>query len=201
MSGAPYPPGWTGPPPRPEPPATDGYAIAALVFGIVGSALISVPLGVIALRRIKRSGGARTGRGLAIAGMAVGCVWLAIIPVALLLDFGDAFDHDNAERYSGTEREIAVVIDRYEEELGEPGGPPCEEILTRAYAQYIEDTEEQSCEEYHDLGAQAPADIVIERIHMSSGSTARVEVTELGKPLAFEMVEEDGWKIDGIAEQ
>ena len=199
MSGVP-PTAWMGPPRPPQETTTDGFAIAAVVFGVVGSALLSVPLGLIALRRIKRSGGARTGRGLAIAGMAVGCVWLAIIPAALLLDLGDVFEHENADRFSGTQREIAIVVDRYEEELGEPGGPPCEELLTRAYIEEIESTEDESCEEYHDLGAQVPADIIIERIHMSSGTTARVEVTELDKNLTFELVREDGWKIDSIVE-
>jgi hypothetical protein len=200
MSGAP-PPGWTGLPQPPQQPSTDGFAIAAVVFGILGSALLSVPLGLVALRRIKRSGGAKTGRGLAIAGMAVGCVWLAIIPAALLLDLGDVFEHDNAERFSGTEREIAIVIDRYEEELGEPGGPPCEELLTRSYIEEIEAREDTSCEEFHDIGARVPADIIIERIHMPSGSTARVEVTELDKNLTFDLVREDGWKIDAVLEE
>jgi hypothetical protein len=198
MSGAP-PSGWTGPPPVAPQPTTDGFAIAAVAFGIVGSALLSVPLGLIALRRIKRSGGAKTGKGLAITGMAVGCVWLALIPAAFLLDLGDAFDHDNAERWGGKEHEIAVLIDRYEEELGEPGGPPCEELLTPAYVKHIEETEGTSCEEYHDLDFQRPADIIIQSI-VISGSTARVEVSELDKDLTFELVRADGWRIDRILE-
>jgi hypothetical protein len=64
---APPPYGYT-PPPR----GTDGLAIAALVTGLLGLALIPLGLGIAALRRIKRSGAA--GGGLAIAGIVLGAV-------------------------------------------------------------------------------------------------------------------------------
>lgn len=68
------------PPAPPTPPGTDGFAIAALVFGILGGWLAFV-FGPIALGRVKRSG--RRGRGMAITGM---CLAAAII----LLEIGAA---------------------------------------------------------------------------------------------------------------
>jgi hypothetical protein len=75
--------------------ATNGFAIASLVLGIVG--LTSVPLipSVLALifgykgkRQIDRSGGAEQGRGLAVAGIILG--WIGTV-VLLLLGLGAAF--------------------------------------------------------------------------------------------------------------
>ena len=81
-----YPPAY-GPPARPR---TNGFAIASLALAIpclwwVGAGL-GVIFGVIALRQIAESGGAETGRNLAIAGISVGAVWLGF----LLVGFGQA---------------------------------------------------------------------------------------------------------------
>lgn len=69
----------------PAPQRTDGFAIAALVFGIIGWALFSVIFGVVSLRRIRRTG--RQGRGLAIAGIVLGILWIVgtIIVVSAVL--------------------------------------------------------------------------------------------------------------------
>jgi hypothetical protein len=53
--------------------STDGFAIAALVFGILGGWL-SLVFGPLALSRIKRSGA--RGRGMAIAGIWLGSAWV-----------------------------------------------------------------------------------------------------------------------------
>jgi Domain of unknown function (DUF4190)/Domain of unknown function (DUF1707) len=71
-------------PPAPRtPPAfvrpsvrTNGFAIASLVLGIfwmwwIGSAL-AIVFGHLALKQIRRSAGTQSGRGLAIAGLALG---------------------------------------------------------------------------------------------------------------------------------
>ena len=60
---------------------TDGFAVAALVFGILGGWLAFV-FGIIALSRIRRSGA--RGRGLAIAGMAVAAGWIVLLVVMAL---------------------------------------------------------------------------------------------------------------------
>lgn len=69
----------------PAAPGTDGFAIATLVFGILGG-LLAFVFGPIALSRIKKSG--RKGRGLAITGMCLAPVMILLqaavaIPVFL----------------------------------------------------------------------------------------------------------------------
>ena len=71
----------------PSQAGTDGFAIAALVLGILG--VFGVVFGIIALRRIRRTGA--HGRGLAIAGIVLSCSWIALIAVgAVLAAFGSA---------------------------------------------------------------------------------------------------------------
>lgn len=54
-----------------------GYAIAALVTALVSPIPISIALGHIALRRIRNSNGTLPGRGMAVAGLVLGYLWLA----------------------------------------------------------------------------------------------------------------------------
>lgn len=71
-AGAPetyYAPGWSTAPRR----RLDPLAVASFVTAVVGLGLVGVGLGIAALVRIRR--GRTTGRGLAIAGVAVGLVW------------------------------------------------------------------------------------------------------------------------------
>ncbi|MCX5671055.1 MAG: SUMF1/EgtB/PvdO family nonheme iron enzyme [Planctomycetota bacterium] len=98
MTTAPVVP--TGPSPgaagAPGVAKTSGLAIASLVAGILGlctaglGGIAGLVLGIIALRKIRRSGGALRGRGLAIAGLIVSVctvlVWvLAAVVVGVLL--------------------------------------------------------------------------------------------------------------------
>ncbi|MBO9627226.1 MAG: DUF4190 domain-containing protein [Microbacterium sp.] len=64
-------PQWTSPAPRP----TNGLAIATLILGICGFALIPVIMGHIALKQIRERGDG--GYGLAIAGLILGYIALA----------------------------------------------------------------------------------------------------------------------------
>jgi hypothetical protein len=91
-------------PPAPQPPApsgyqapdgtyrapqkTNGFAIASLVFGIIGGVLLALVFGYIALSQIKRSGGREGGRGLALAGVTLGWVWLGIVIVLVAANAG-----------------------------------------------------------------------------------------------------------------
>lgn len=75
-----------GPPPMPGGPGygpphgyrsdkTSGLAIAAFVTGLLGCfGVLGLILGIIALREITRSGA--RGRGLAVAGVVLSCLWL-----------------------------------------------------------------------------------------------------------------------------
>lgn len=66
------PPGYQ---PPPQAQGTNGFAIAALVFGLLGGCLALI-FGPIALSQIKKTG--QQGRGMAIAGMVAFGVWLVI---------------------------------------------------------------------------------------------------------------------------
>jgi hypothetical protein len=76
-----------GSPGRPDAPAgqppssgkTSGWAITSFVLGLVGVVVLSPIFGVLALRRIKRTG--QRGRGLAIAGLGLSVAWIALFGV------------------------------------------------------------------------------------------------------------------------
>ena len=88
------------PAPPPVPPAgwapyqparratTNGFAVASLVMGIavlctwIVGAILAVVFGNIALRRIDAAQGAEKGRGLAIAGIVLGWIGIALAAIA-----------------------------------------------------------------------------------------------------------------------
>jgi len=81
-----YPPpagvGYGAPSYSPPPSqGTNGFAIAALIFGIIGGALLGFIFGFIALSQTKRTG--QNGRGMAIAGIVLSALWT--IGVLLLI--------------------------------------------------------------------------------------------------------------------
>lgn len=76
----PPPPAPAGPPP---PSGTNGFAIASLIFGIIGGVLFSVIFGIIALTQIKKRN--QGGKGMAITGLALSGVWLAVICVGVVV--------------------------------------------------------------------------------------------------------------------
>lgn len=71
---------------------TNGFAIASLVFGIIGGCLLSVIFGFVALSQIKRSG--QGGRGMAIAGIVLSGVWVTILVIALAVGGFEEADRD-----------------------------------------------------------------------------------------------------------
>jgi hypothetical protein len=87
-SGAPGSPNGLGGPGGPGGPGqrvgtgkTDGFAVASLLLGLVGitiiGAVLSIIFGIMALRRIRRTG--QRGRGMAIAGLAFSVIWLLLL--------------------------------------------------------------------------------------------------------------------------
>ena len=72
---------------------TSGLAVTSLVLGILGvftcglTALFGLILGIIAMVRVKNSGGKLSGNGLALAGIIVSTIFLFMIPIfaAMLL--------------------------------------------------------------------------------------------------------------------
>jgi Domain of unknown function (DUF4190)/Septum formation len=81
-------PGWTPNPSWSPPPArakTSGLAIASFVCGLLGFVLFSLIFGVVALRRIKRSG--QRGEGLAITGLALSGAWIVLIVIIVVFGY------------------------------------------------------------------------------------------------------------------
>jgi type II secretory pathway pseudopilin PulG len=80
-------------PAAPAPPKTSGLAVTSLVLGILGvltcgiTALAGLILGVVAMVKVKNSGGRLGGFGLALAGTIVSGICLLLIPIlaAMLL--------------------------------------------------------------------------------------------------------------------
>lgn len=83
-AGSPFgpPPAWAYGQPPPRQPGTDGFAIASFVLGLLSGVLLSVIFGVLALKRIKKTGG--DGRGLAIAGLVLSALWTVGIVIAVV---------------------------------------------------------------------------------------------------------------------
>ncbi len=71
--------------------STNGFAIASLVLGIVGPLACGIPavlalvFGFIARQQIKASGGMKSGRGMATAGIVLGCAWFGLLAVILIV--------------------------------------------------------------------------------------------------------------------
>ena len=80
------------PPPLPETtsPKTSAMAVTSLVLGILGlftcglTALFGLILGIIAMVKVKNSGGRLGGNGLALAGVIVSGIFLVMIPFLIL---------------------------------------------------------------------------------------------------------------------
>lgn len=89
---------WDGyglpPPPPPRGPGTNGFAIAALVLGILGVFVLSIIFALVALHQTKRTG--QSGKGMAIAGLVLGIIWMVIIGLAVFAYLGDRADRDSS---------------------------------------------------------------------------------------------------------
>jgi uncharacterized membrane protein len=100
----PAPPGTNAPPPASPSPIAQGYpppaygyarptktnglAIASMVLGIlwiywIGS-ILALVFGYVAKGQIDRSGGAQTGRGMAVAGIVLGWVGIGLLVIAIV---------------------------------------------------------------------------------------------------------------------
>src|SRR5215813_13111757 len=74
--------GYGGPPMA---PATSGWAIASLICAILGVSILAIIFGYVGRNEIKNSGGRLTGDGLALAGLIIG--WIEIALGVLLVAF------------------------------------------------------------------------------------------------------------------
>lgn len=92
--GVPFYPG----PPQPgrpggPKPGTNGFAVAALIFGIIGGVLLSVIFGIIGLSQTTKTG--QNGRGLALAGLILSGVWIVVAGVAVVVGVAVQATRDN----------------------------------------------------------------------------------------------------------
>jgi hypothetical protein len=80
-------------PSAPAQPKTSGLAIASIVLGIAGlctvglTGIVGIILGIIALKKIGRSGGQVAGRGLAIGGIVASVVTLLVGAILVAASF------------------------------------------------------------------------------------------------------------------
>lgn len=70
------------------PSRTNGFAVAALVLGIVWvywiGSILAVIFGAVALQQIEKSRGGQGGRGMAVAGLVLGLVGVGVLVLVLL---------------------------------------------------------------------------------------------------------------------
>jgi hypothetical protein len=181
---------------------TDGYALASLITSGIGVPLVGIVLGLIARRRIRRSNGTRDGNGMAIAGIAVGCVYLALAGVVVALALTGTFDEVNSDDYSGEEARVATVVDRFEAAYEDADGQRiCGDLFTPALARtYARDG---GCQKvWGDDGKPGWAEIDVHTIELYPDGSAMAFADDEGgaKDWSFTFVRgSDGaWRIDEI---
>lgn len=195
--------GWTdqlGPGGRPLRGPTSGFAIASLVFGMLGGFVFAIVCGFVARSRIRSSGGWLRGRGLATAGIALGCVWAVLFAIMLTLGATGRLDTaDNASRYQGDEREIARTVDELYEALDDNDGAwLCGELFTARFADLVANDSGKSCVDHMDSvdRGKRQETITVKRIAIS-GESATVDITQGGSPGRLTMLRQaDRWRID-----
>jgi hypothetical protein len=78
--------------PPPPPAGTNGWAVASLIFGILGGILLSVIFGIIALVQIPKR--RQKGKGLAITGLVLSGLWVLGIVAAVVVAINTSADRD-----------------------------------------------------------------------------------------------------------
>jgi hypothetical protein len=135
-----YPPSMAGSQPmmpRPMVQTTNGSAIASLVLSVLGLFGIGSLLGIIfghrARREIRQSGGYQGGDGLALAGIIIGYVTLALFVLAIALwitlfmtirDSVNTTATSTVEQCQADMRTVAVAVDAYHAQKGSFPEPP-----------------------------------------------------------------------------
>ncbi|MCU1529680.1 MAG: hypothetical protein JWP75_3443 [Frondihabitans sp.] len=66
-----------------RPNSTNGFAVSALIFGLLGGTIFPIVFGHVALAQIERTG--ERGRGMAIAGLILGYLSVAVVLVILIV--------------------------------------------------------------------------------------------------------------------
>jgi len=124
------------------PQKTSGLAIASLVLGILGfcsygiTSLAGLILGLVGYSKIRTSGGALGGKGLAIAGISVSGVTLLMLPILIAIaipSFVKAKKAAQAHQVLNTARQLDAAIDQWALEKGKRDGTPINTTEAAAY--------------------------------------------------------------------
>jgi len=104
----------TGAPPvSASPPEKSGRAIASLICGLLffvfPAAVAAIILGHLALSEIRKGAGRLTGRGMAITGLVLGYIGIALIPVVVVLLIAAAIAVPSLLRASMAANEASAV--------------------------------------------------------------------------------------------
>ncbi len=160
-----------------------------MVVGIIGllacvlvvPAVVALVLGIVALRQIGRSAGARTGKGMAVAGVVLGAVGVVVGSIVLVVAIREI-----ASTTSIFELEVGDCIERPdldEDEVsrvevfdcGEPHGAEVFAIgdLGRGSDPYPDDVAEQAfqrcLESFESYVGSSPFDTELEVVHVYPG--------------------------------
>jgi len=177
---------------------TDGFAIAALVLAVFGGIVLSVVFALIALSRI-RKGRRQQGRGLAIAALWVSGAWALLIAGIVVLAVTGALDDDNADKYHGVKREVAVVIDDFEHRADDNDGAGVCALMTEQLQSRLASVS-GTCPQAigNKEGVQAQLDA--RSITLTGPGRATAVVREDDHTLTMTFVRTpQGWKIDEIS--
>ena len=131
------------------PPKMSGMAVTSLVLGILGiftcgiTALVGLILGIVALVKVKNSGGKLRGGGLALAGTIVSGIFLFMLPIfAAILLPALASAHEKAQEINcmNNEKQLALAVIIYSNDHTNhfpPAATWCDAIKTSVGSEYV----------------------------------------------------------------
>ena len=186
-------------PAQPQAPRTTGWAIASLVLGIIGGALLAIVFGFVARSKIKRSGGALRGKGLATAGIVLGFAWTALFAAIIVLGVTGALEDTNADGFSGEEKAVAQTVDDIEEALQEgDDAEVCENYFTDELEQRVARGAGKPCAEELAEEEGAQHELEVDRI-LVVGDRATAFVKEGDDDQVWALVRaDDRWLVGDI---
>jgi hypothetical protein len=96
----------------------NGFAVAGVLFGAIGGCVFGIIFGVIALVQIRRSG--EPGRGTAITGIVLSCLWIGVVAYASTHDdfLGPDRDSNGSITSGGTLAATGLKVGDCVEDLG-----------------------------------------------------------------------------------
>jgi hypothetical protein len=146
MNGNPPPTGFT-PDTTPPPAKTSGWAVGALVTGIMGVAclppfiptVLSILFGIIGLNAIRTGQGRLAGSGMCVAGIILGVVAILTNLVGVGIYYVGKMSYDVATTIQAVNPVIeSQNWDKFGEELSGPGALSREEIKAKFEAGFAE---------------------------------------------------------------